>query len=574
MTRRLILSALVLAFAGCSNETEAVDKDEAAMLNGGADLGRDFCDEYEWYGDGVCDTFCPRADVMDCGDIRNIDGEGPTLCVGVRGNGQLITAHFASLARIIENHGLIDGVAGGSSGSITSFLLESIEMNPHVRCDDCSAEEQAARAALLFKSFQGYFGELLQTEEALAIQQVAGIYAQVQMQGVESLLESDPTAGVAALQQILESPDVAALINPEVPQLLASSPDPEYHARDIVGALAGAASFNADSPLILVRPGVIDFGAFAARIGRIGSFYAGYAPADGAAMEAYLAACATPSRGMTWGEAAQLPADGGSCGEAFSALVTGFRAELLADESAYASRIDDPIGAEIHALISTSVLENDAVDAWTAARTSYQNAEGFDLNVSFDDVKFGYWGAAEDLTTVEENIYGFADSKTARFTSLGSPSWREALTFSPAEPGLARALELPDGRVSAGGWSDLHPTLVLRNMGCEQVIYVTRQGGESGFAQGVAGLLGMSGDDSFDLYDLSNRRSSYSRSVSEADGVWCTDWNNQSATDLLGVEADAYNAPFEVRDARLFEAGYDNASERVGLPGCSAGVSD
>ena len=574
-TNRLVLALSCLSLlVSCASDTEAVDKEEAARLNGGADLGRDFCEEFEWYGDGICDTFCQRADTMDCGSIRNIDGEGPTVCVGVRGNGQLITAHFASLARIIEHYGLISGVAGGSSGSITSFFLESIEMNPAVRCDSCTPEEQAARAALLFKSFQGYFGVLATSDEALAFQQVGAVYAQVQMAGVESLLESDPTMGVSALQTILESPDVQALINPEVVQLLATSPDPEYHARDIVDSLANAADFNADSPLILVRPGVLNFEALAARLGRVGSFYAGYAPTDAAAMETWLSDCATPSRGMTWGEAAALSSSGGTCGEAFGALVTDFRAEITANESMYASRIDDPIGGEIHALISTSVLEGGAVDEWNAARQSYLNAEGFDFNVDFNEVKFGYWGAADDLNTVEENIYRFNDAKTARFTSLGSPAWREALAFSPAEPGLARALELPDGRVSAGGWSDLHPTLVLRNMGCDQVIYVTRRGQESGFAMGVAGLLGMDADQSSALYDLSSRSSAYSISVAEAEGVWCTDWNNQSATDLVGVEADAYNAPFEVRDARLMDAGYENTTNRAGFAGCSVGVTE
>ena len=45
--------------------------------------------------------------------------------------------------------------------------------------------------------------------------------------------------------------------------------------------------------------------------------------------------------------------------------------------------------------------------------------------------------------------------------------------------------------MSAGGWSDLAPTLVLKNMGCERVVYVTREGDESGFATKIAKNLGM-----------------------------------------------------------------------------------
>jgi hypothetical protein len=58
--------ALVLTM-GCTAQMDAsVTKEEAARLtaDGKAD-GRDFCDELGWYGDGVCDDFCPLTD-QDC----------------------------------------------------------------------------------------------------------------------------------------------------------------------------------------------------------------------------------------------------------------------------------------------------------------------------------------------------------------------------------------------------------------------------------------------------------------------------------------------------------------------------
>ena len=70
-----------------------------------------------------------------------------------------------------------------------------------------------------------------------------------------------------------------------------------------------------------------------------------------------------------------------------------------------------------------------------------------------------------------------------------------------------------------------------QDVGCDQVVYVTRTGNESGFALGVARLLGMNAADEAALYDLDNPESSYSQSISEADGVWCTNWNDISATD-------------------------------------------
>ncbi|MGE0788403.1 MAG: hypothetical protein AB7S26_22200 [Sandaracinaceae bacterium] len=90
----------------------------------------------------------------------------------------------------------------------------------------------------------------------------------------------------------------------------------------------------------------------------------------------------------------------------------------------------------------------------------------------------------------------------------------------------------------------------------------------------MARLLGMGDADADALYSLANPRSAYNRSIAEADGVWCTDWNAFGATDRSGIEADAYGAPLEVHDPALFEGGYDGASERVGLAGCSVGVTE
>src|SRR5690349_6860427 len=103
---------------------------------------------------------CSSSSSSASSDESNIrEADGPHLCVALRGNGNYIITHFASLARLIENYGIIDGMAGGSSSTITMFTYESILKNPTLRtCGDqaCSAEETAARAALLLKSLREY----------------------------------------------------------------------------------------------------------------------------------------------------------------------------------------------------------------------------------------------------------------------------------------------------------------------------------------------------------------------------------------------------------------------------------
>ena len=239
------------------------------------------------------------------------------------------------------------------------------------------------------------------------------------------------------------------------------------------------------------------------------------------------------------------------------------------------NRIDDRVGQHLRVLAITSVLTGQAAQAFATAYAHYLAAEAWTLPVTFADVKAGYWGAAVDVSGVVSNPLGFADLKTSKAMTLGQATWREVLSLSPAEPGLARAQILDATRVTAGGWPDLEPVLALRNAGCERVIYLTRRGQESAFARGVTTLLGASASDDTALYDLGTATSSFTTALTEAAGVWCSDRDNHAATDLSGISQDAYNAPFEVHDATLVPAGpaYAGTTTPAHLPGCSPGVT-
>lgn len=532
--------------------------------------------------DGSCNgAKCDAPD--DDGD----DDAGRRVCFGVRGNGQLIFAHFGSLARIYETYGLMWGASGGSSGSITTFLADSIQMNPQVTTcgkDACSDQEAGARAALLFKSLQGYVGALKGTPEALALQQLAPLAAQIQAEGLSELALTDVEAARESLLAILTSDDVADLVNDEVIALITNSPDPAFHVRDVVDSISKLAEFDASDDVIFVRPGLIDFEKFAEKIGRIANFYAGYGPVDAVAMERFFQSCATPGKGLMWDELASIPAgEGDTCGSLLEDAVTRYRGLLLEKEDAFPKRVDDQVGANMHTLISTSVLEGDAVREWSAARDAYFAAEDSSMDIDFNDVRFGYFGEAYDLQRIGDNPEGFDDLKTDKLRTLGQASWRTALTLSPAEPGLARAQEISDTQVSAGGWSDLHPTLVLRNLGCDEVVYVTRRGETSGFVThdrrdaqaapgGVATLLGMTDAQWAELYDVQSP-SSFDLSLREADAVWCTNWNEQSAGDISKTVADAYNALLVSEDETWTRA-YDKHGTGEGIAGCASIAPD
>lgn len=491
------------------------------------------------------------------------------VCVGIRGNGPRLWAHYSSIARIIEEFGAVGGAAGGSSGSISVFLAESINANPLLRtCDGraCSQPEFRARMALLYKSLEGLQSAGLIADIIAVIELVDAIAAG----DIQGLLDGDdPLAGVDALLDILQDADIQSIINPELLTLLLQSPDPVFHANDIIAGLAASLSFQVTDALPLVRPGPINFAAFANLIGRLGSFYAGYGPFDEAATQTFLSNCAVSGSGLDWPAVAALPAGGSTCGELFAGLFDTYRDTF--DPNSDPNRLDDPIGMYLPALVTTSVLQGDAVAEFAQAKASYFAAQDVSLNVNFDDVGFGYWGSEADLDAVAGNL-DMSDPKSARFTSLGEDVWRNIVSVSPAEPGLSRALELPDGRVSAGGWSDPVPTQVLNALSCPRVILVNRRDGIGGFTTGVATQLGASAADLDAQYDLSDPGSGFSRSLSEASGVWCTDWDAPDTFDIAGLFAAGWSPPLETADRKLLT--YENAGTGLNLPGCTPGVGN
>ena len=515
----------------------------------------------------------------------------PKLCAAVRGNGESILTHFASLSRIVEHYGKVDGMAGGSSGSITTFTYESMHKNPAMhRCGTraCSPNAEAARIALALKSVQGYANVVGDSEEAISIKGLAATAAKLQAdyaaRGIGALGTSETAEAAKRLREVLSVPEVRAIVNPEVFTMLADVAHLEFNVNEIKTSIAQLGAFSVDDNRLFFRSGVLNWLALAQLFGRVGDFYAGYGPSDKAGMSAWLDACAEPARDKPWSETAAVPmASGETCGTAFGALVKDYRVKARAAEGTYASRIDERVGdpkSPLRKLVSTAVLEREAVSKYKAARARYVTGEfksgSIPFEPAFADVNFGYWGSDADLERVKGNPERFEDLKTKKFSSLGNAPWREILSASPAEPGLSRFVELSDGRFSAGGWSDLAPALVLKNLGCEQVVYVTREGDESGFATKIAKNAGMSESDWKNLYDLGSETSSYARSVAAADAVWCTNWNGFTDAQMSAEVLDAFNAPLETRpsfaSARVLSP-YSGATERTGKAGCTPGAS-
>ncbi len=538
-------------------------------------------------------TGASGGDDAQAGDDDGTTSGAPKLCAALRGNGEDIYAHFVSLARMIESFGLFDGMAGGSSSTITMFTYESILKHPALRdCGDatgprtCTDAEVASRASLLLKSVRGYAEQVGISDGILGNAGIVELVGQVQSQGIESLIATDPATAASELQTLL-APDQLArlgiLVNPELLEMLAVT-DPTllaYNEHEVVASIKEVGAWSIDDNRLFFRPGLVDFDAAAGTtFARLGDFYAGYGPADVAAMKTFLDACAPSSKSLLWVDpsgAADIRAvttsDGATCGAGFTAQVSAYLA--AADLQPKNSRIDEAIGGTLNALAATSVVTGDGIAAYATARAVYQSGQvatgDIPFGLSFDDVKFGYWGSAASLATVLSNPKGYADEKTQKAISLGTSTWREILSRSPAEPGLSRLRDLPDGSLAAGGWPDLAPVLALKNLGCDRVVYVTRRSAESSFAIGVATKLGMTSADTTALYDLSNPKSGFTASLREATGVWCTNWNAFTDSQMDALAADSYGSPLQTSDP--FFAPYAGVVASANQVGCTAGVA-
>lgn len=494
-----------------------------------------------------------------------------STCAGVRGNGQNLFAHYGALARHVEEYGAITCVAGGSSGSITAFLVESMWAHPDLHsCDGapCTPLERDLRQALMIKSVVGLVDVGLFADVATVSQLVGDIAAA----DIESLLDGpDPQEGVDALVRVLR--DLGPLINTELIELLLTSPDPVFHATDIVDGLQKGLQFVVDDPRVFLRTSVIDFDAFASLLGSYGSFYAGYGPADRAGMAAWLDACAAAARGLTWQEVAALPGpDGATCGDAFGELFDSYRERFAT--AGGPNRADDPVGTYLPAFGVTGVLTGDAIGLWHEARDAWLAAEPIPFEPDFADVGVGYWGRQSELDRIGRVLdRDFDDLIAEQFEPLGPATWREVLGSSPAEPGFSPAQPLGNGLLSVGGWADPLRVIPLEALGARRSITINRLGGVGGFTADVTRLLNATDDELAALYSTTDPASSFHISLDIATGVWCTDWDGQGG-DPNRLFDDAYTSPLITSDRQLLRPrfGYPNVGPDSSIPGCVPGI--
>jgi len=553
----------------------------------------------------------------------------PSYCAAIRGNGELVPSQWSALSRIVENIGMPKAMSGGSSATISMFYMESIAANPIVK-DEPNPALKKRKQALLLKTIPIYKKLIAEYEE------VEHAYKKfIELKNLSSTFDSSFKATLLAAKNhkaIEEAVRKYGLVfNPEFLRNLRTNFS--FAQKEIQNAFAVFGAFDAvGDKNIFFRPGLVDFKYIALLIGQIGDFYAGNVdPSVMKDMNLFLTECAIPAYGKIWPNEIQNP----YCIVEFSKLANRHIKSVYTSENitkfSENAQIFKKVGSSITSFPTTSILIGDSFKKYTKESLSYKKgtAKNYgDFYVNNDEIKFGYWGDSDlQLKALGARLQSKLpdDVKSSKFMSLGSANWFEVLSSSPAEPGLANfqrvmtntsskkikaelkkghmerwnSLTYKSNMISAGGWSDLQPTLILREHGCENIVYVTRTDGPSLFGQRVflrlANLtkkvhfwdeLGKHNKEGWDLtgenasaidtdwyrmYSMNNEKSSHNISVKEADANYCTNWNAFKVFkpgDLDKLWYDAYNSPVVLKEGTDEDFKVTEVEITSPLPGC------
>lgn len=539
----------------------------------------------------------------------------PTMCVGLRGDGQKIMTLIMGVARQTELFGAPEGIVGGSSGSITAFFYESVVTNPLIQqsCGQqgCDTDQANMRVALLMKSLVGYFNDAADHSSARVFRTILNVpefkdeNGEVQSEGwlqrKFDALGDDFTAKkrkadevFRIVKQTLDNSDLRDLIDPflldELNRALVSGNVAKVKTtlRIIQSAVKGLGNVTAGNTDLFLRPRVLSFPNLAKRLGIVADFYAAAGYENDAAyksgMNNFLNACAKAdvSYDKDWSTIAQTKIDGQkTCSDLFNVWLHA-HAKNGAEKGI---RVNETIGgrkrfdgkrqraiAVTGVIVDTPTPHPNAVEKWEKAKELYLLSGKSHALTDWNKVGFGYFGAVEDLTTITQSkdryfaqvSNGVEDAKMERFVPIGASTWLEILSFSSAEPGSSPVSTIPhlsnDGRViaSAGGWSDHFHSQVMRGMGCDMVSFISQPDADA-FSTKMAKLLGIDGvADSYDrLFNPEAKDSAFNRSFRYADTTLCHDWDdpkyNGSMESLIQMAGDYYHGALTIiTDPRLY----------------------
>jgi len=475
----------------------------------------------------------------------------PKICAAVRGNGGKLFVHFSTLAKMHEQYGMLWGISGGSSGSVVAFMVDSIYSNPllnQCKGKQCDQDEIAARAALLLKSIETYgsvLGAYPEVNEDIISYM---LMSDLQEANILGLLPAKPENAINKFKEIITSEKYAAYLNPDIIQAVNTSISPAELVKDIIQGIDDGHVWRLDSAKIFIRPGATSFSVLSEFLGRLGSFYASEDRiSDRPGMLEFFENCATPGRDLMWSQVAELKSGNKTCGAHFESLLSKYykQSKDLGDQAP--KQTDSKIGTGLHVLASASQLEGKSADMWRQARKQYFANKKIEWQPDFKDWSIGYAGRDADLDLLLKNQMGYKDLKTNRARALRDLTWKDILDRSPAEPSVSSAIETKGGTVTTGGWMDSQPVEALKNINCEKVVLLDSTYMMQ-FHQTLAKLFGASDREIEKLFSPTDPESSLAIAIREADGFWCSNFNETSFKNLREMTVMGWNATLNTQD--------------------------
>jgi hypothetical protein len=496
-------------------------------------------------------SLCTNSVISAAAEIHHsFDTDSPKNCVAVRGNGGRGAAHMSALANSHERYGMLWGIAGASSGSVLSFLVDSIYGNPLLKdCEgtQCSPTETAARAALLMKSELSRTASLAQFPEATTFTMFFRIAMLLKEQDIEHLLIKDPPEGMFRLRQLLLLPALSDIINPEILRTIEQSSEPVAVAKDIVKGLLLGANFEFDGLNTFIRPGIVSFPKLTEFLGRMGDFLSLQGDfVDRQGMATYLKTCAVPGLHRPWSQVREMPAGNTTCGRMYTSLIQDYY-QKARNSGQPSVRLNQVVGTNLRTLVSIARLEGPSALKWEQAQQSYLSGATWHGKLPLRDLTIGYFGNDSDLDKLQANKFQYDDIKTSKIRILKGQTWRDVLNTSPAEPGISSGVKLATKElaVGLGGWIDLHPVQSLLNIGCDVVVLQTTEGPMlNQYSDKVLDLFDATPSEHLSFYSLDQTNSSLAQALKKVSGIKCIDYDKYSILDVDGLADAGWNAPF------------------------------
>ncbi len=211
----LIFVALGCALGESGGEYGSeITKEQAGRMNGKNDLGQDICEIQGWYGDGICDEFCPLPD-PDCTDdsLRSDFHEAVAICEDRRNeilmysssNEEMIVAekNYLECLRQINDTTLelVQKYADESAGRVYANAAETLNGFRIAQDEFCTLAVSAGKFGRSGGSIEALMVAGCRAEAERELSEIIGAHVEMEVERLKVDLEEHFDVSPACFEQ-------------------------------------------------------------------------------------------------------------------------------------------------------------------------------------------------------------------------------------------------------------------------------------------------------------------------------------------------------------------------------------